>query len=167
MWEGSMRRRVSGIMAGLGLVAVLSIAGCAPSVPEHVAAEAGEAERIVVVERSDSELYYFEDGECLRVFPVVVGAIDSPTPVGEWRVWKAEELDEGTAYGVRKLSLERLDSKGEWEEGPYAIHGTDEPGLLDEEVPRMFSNGCIRLSNTNVTWLYKRIGEGDEVVVVP
>ena len=45
--------------------------------------------------------------------------------------------------------------------GEYAIHGTNQPGLIGGFV----SHGCIRMLNTDITDLYGRVGVGTTVVV--
>ena len=45
--------------------------------------------------------------------------------------------------------------------GEYAIHGTNQPGLIGGFV----SHGCIRMLNSDITDLYSRVGVGTTVVV--
>jgi lipoprotein-anchoring transpeptidase ErfK/SrfK len=45
--------------------------------------------------------------------------------------------------------------------GEYAIHGTNQPGLIGGFV----SHGCIRMYNADITDLYGRVGVGTTVVV--
>jgi len=45
--------------------------------------------------------------------------------------------------------------------GEYAIHGTNQPGLIGGFV----SHGCIRMLNVDITDLYGRVGVGTTVVV--
>ena len=45
--------------------------------------------------------------------------------------------------------------------GQYAIHGTNQPGLIGGFV----SHGCIRMFNADITDLYGRVGVGTTVVV--
>ena len=45
--------------------------------------------------------------------------------------------------------------------GQYAIHGTNQPGLIGGFV----SHGCIRMLNADITDLYGRVGVGTTVVV--
>ncbi len=46
--------------------------------------------------------------------------------------------------------------------GEYAIHGTNNPG----SVGRFVSHGCIRMHNSDVMDLYRRVGFGTRVVVL-
>jgi lipoprotein-anchoring transpeptidase ErfK/SrfK len=47
--------------------------------------------------------------------------------------------------------------------GEYAIHGTNAPGSIGHFV----SHGCIRMYNSDVMDLYKRVSVGTQVVVLP
>ena len=46
--------------------------------------------------------------------------------------------------------------------GEYAIHGTNQPGLIGGFV----SHGCIRMLNADITDLYGRVSVGTTVVVI-
>ncbi len=43
----------------------------------------------------------------------------------------------------------------------YRIHGSNEPNTIGQAV----SSGCIRMTNEDVTDLYRRVGVGTRVVV--
>ena len=47
--------------------------------------------------------------------------------------------------------------------GEYAIHGTNAPN----SIGRFVSYGCIRMHNSDIIDLYKRVGRGTPVVVMP
>ena len=47
--------------------------------------------------------------------------------------------------------------------GNYAIHGTNNPG----SVGRFVSHGCIRMYNHDIRDLYRRVGIGTRVYVLP
>lgn len=47
--------------------------------------------------------------------------------------------------------------------GPYAIHGTNDPGSIGGFV----SYGCIRMHNADIADLYARVKPGTPVVVMP
>lgn len=46
--------------------------------------------------------------------------------------------------------------------GDYAIHGTNRPG----SIGRFASHGCIRMYNSDIVDLYRRVGTGTPVVVL-
>jgi lipoprotein-anchoring transpeptidase ErfK/SrfK len=113
------------------------------------------AERIVVVDLSRYQLYFFSHGKEVRSFPCVLGRPSLPTPRGHFRIF-AKRMNPGGPYGARIMSYH----------SPCAIHGTNQPWLL-KRFPRDFSHGCTRLSNANAIWLYDHAPIGTPVWNVP
>ncbi len=119
----------------------------------------------LVVDRSQYTLYFLERGRIKRSFPVVIGKAKTRTPLGTWRVGKKLTFEELTVYGYKKLQLDRLEGK-KFTPTIYAVHGTNEEQLLMTK-PRMHSNGCVRLYNKDIAWLWPRVAKGTPVEVVP
>jgi hypothetical protein len=111
--------------------------------------------RLILVDLSQYRLYYHEYGNVIRVFDCVLGRPGLPTPKGRYKIY-AKDPHMGGPYGPFRMRYLGL----------YAIHGTNEPWLLSR-FPRNYSHGCTRLSNTNITWLYKRVRVGTPVWNVP
>lgn len=111
--------------------------------------------RIVVVDKSQYRLYFFAHGREVRSFPCVLGRPSLPTPTGHFHIY-ARGMNPGGPYGARIMSYH----------SPFAIHGTNEPGLL-KRFPRDFSHGCTRLLNANAIWLYEHAPMGTPVWNVP
>lgn len=107
-----------------------------------------------------------DDGVVLLSATVAVGAPDTPTPPGLYSVTDPLDFthnDTGT-YGAFALGLSGFSEVlADFNGGPpqLAIHGTNQPGLLGQEV----SNGCIRLSNEDVLVLAEHAGLGTPVWV--
>jgi hypothetical protein len=110
---------------------------------------------LILVDLSQYKLYYYEYGRVLRVFDCVLGRPSLPTPRGHFRIY-AKDPDMYGAYGPRRMRYL----------GAYAVHGTNEPWLLDR-WPRNYSHGCTRLSNEHILWLYDRVHVGTPVWNVP
>ena len=110
---------------------------------------------LILVDLSQYKLYYHEHGQVVRVFKCVLGRPSLPTPRGHFKIYAKDPTMSG-AYGPKRMRYLGL----------YAIHGTDEPWLLDR-FPRNYSHGCTRLSNTNILWLYARVHVGTPVWNVP
>jgi hypothetical protein len=110
---------------------------------------------LILVDLSKYKLYYHEHGQVVRVLDCVLGRPGLPTPKGHYKIY-AKDPHMGGPYGPFRMRYLGL----------YAIHGTNEPWLLDR-FPRNYSHGCTRLSNTNVTWLYSRVHVGTPVWNVP
>jgi len=110
---------------------------------------------LILVDLSQYKLYYHEYGNVVRVFKCVLGRPSLPTPHGHFRIY-AKDPHMGGPYGPYRMRYLGL----------YAIHGTDEPWLLNR-YPRNYSHGCTRLSDANITWLYSRVPVGTPVWNVP
>jgi L,D-transpeptidase-like protein len=98
------------------------------------------------------QLYYYEDGSLVRVFPVVFGAPSTPSPLGRYSVY-AKGPGPRAAFGPLVL----------WYHRGYGIHGTDQEYLLEREW-RYFSHGCTRNYNANILWLWPRVPVGTPVL---
>jgi len=153
--------------AVLGLLALL----LAPSVAaqeqpsmhcDNAASAPAATERRIVVSIPDRVLAVVENGRVVLKFHVSVGAPESPSPAGEYRVINrvtnpvyyhpGEVIPAGpdNPVGPRWIGL---NLKG------YGIHGTNEPRLIGRDV----SHGCIRLRNRDVKKLFARVRVGDVV----
>ncbi len=111
--------------------------------------------RLILVDLSKYKLYYHEYGQVIRVFDCVLGRPGLPTPKGHFKIY-AKDPNMYGPYGPKRMRYLGL----------YAIHGTNEPWLLNR-YPRNYSHGCTRLSNTNIRWLYSRARVGTPVWNVP
>jgi lipoprotein-anchoring transpeptidase ErfK/SrfK len=103
----------------------------------------------------EAQIYYYERGRLVRVFPVVFGKPSTPSPVGRFQVY-AKGPGPGPAFGPLVL----------WYHGDYGIHGTNEEYLLAREW-RYYSHGCTRNYNANIRWLWPRVPVGTPVVNLP
>lgn len=119
----------------------------------------------LVVDRSEFMIYFLEKGQIKRDFPVVVGKARTRTPLGKWKVGKKTTFKKLGIYGTYKLQLNKLEGS-KYVPTIYAIHGTNHEELL-EKIPRMFSNGCVRLYNNDIAWVWARVPKGTPVEVVP
>ena len=116
--------------------------------PFHV--PAGPA-HYIVVDVFSYKLYYHEHGRIVRVLDCVTGKPPTPTPIGHFRIYPKDANIWGP-YGPDRMRYLGL----------YAIHGTDEPWLLNR-YPRNFSHGCTRLANDDIRWLFARCPVGTPV----
>lgn len=114
-----------------------------------------DAKSMIVVDISQYRLHFFSLGREVRSFPCVTGRPSLPTPIGHFKIY-ARGMWPGGPYGSRIMSYHP----------PCAIHGTNEPHLL-QRFPRNFSHGCTRLSNADAIWLYDRAPLGTPVWNVP
>ncbi len=127
--------------------------------------------REIVIELSNFRLYLYQDGVKIGDYPVAIGAMANPTPVGETRVvsrvlyptyyprdWGKKGLSPvppgpDNPVGTRWLGLS-------WPN--YGIHGTNNPGSIGKAV----SDGCIRMFNKDVEELFEMVRIGTPVRIV-
>ena len=121
-----------------------------------------DSARRIIVSIPDHKLALVENGRVVKVYKVAVGAPDSPTPEGEFRI--VRRLSDPTYYhpgvvippgpdnplGPRWIGL---NLKG------FGIHGTNQPGSIGHRA----SHGCIRMRNEDVEELFALVREGDVV----
>lgn len=90
-------------------------------------------------------------GVVVKTYPVAVGTTQNPTPLGRYFVKELVSPDNPhgaygpLAYGLSGHSPTIKDS-AEFADGVIAIHGTDHPELIGQNV----SHGCIRLRSEDV-----------------
>jgi lipoprotein-anchoring transpeptidase ErfK/SrfK len=120
--------------------------------------------RQIVISIPDRKLALLEDGELVKIYPIAVGATDTPSPAGEFTVinhavnpvyrhdGKVIPPGKGNPVGTRWMGLSL---KG------YGIHGTN----VQSSVGKAASHGCFRMKKKDVEELYSKVQIGDTVSV--
>lgn len=108
----------------------------------------------IVVNTSARTLTLYKDGKWFKSFPVAVGKPSTPTPKGTFRI-KNKAANPGGPFGARWLGLSATS-------GSYGIHGTNNPSSIGKAV----SNGCIRMHNKDVIFLYDTVPVGTIVEII-
>ena len=120
--------------------------------------------RSVIVSIPDRKLAVIERDTVIATFSIAVGAQESPSPTGEFRI--VNRVSNPTYYhpgsvipsgkdnpvGTRWIGLSQ---KG------YGIHGTNAP----RSIGRAASHGCIRLRNRDIERLFTLLRVGDVVEI--
>lgn len=150
------------VMLVLATVMSSATSAAAQALANSPASSLEPSQRRVVVSLPERTLSLLENGQVVRVFPVAVGAPQTPTPVGTFTI--KNRIPNPTYYrpgkvigpgpsnplGTRWMGL---DLKG------YGIHGTDEP----QSIGHALSHGCVRLRNDDVEQLFELLRPGDIV----
>lgn len=105
----------------------------------------------ILVELDALILTILVDGRSFRGFPVAIGKVETPSPVGAWHVvhkgyWVKGEtkwLGLSVPYGV------------------YGIHGTNQPWSIGQRA----SKGCIRMFNHHLETIYHWVKTGTPVYI--
>jgi lipoprotein-anchoring transpeptidase ErfK/SrfK len=133
-----------------------------PIVPK-VAAELRH-ERKVLVSIPHRQLALIEDGEVAKIYPVAVGAPNSPSPTGTFaiknRLVKPTYFHPGVVIpagpdnplGTRWIGLSTK---------AYGIHGTN----VEDSIGKAASHGCIRMHRADLEELFAALQVGDEVEI--
>jgi lipoprotein-anchoring transpeptidase ErfK/SrfK len=138
------------------------------SLPVQPGAEAPELAkatvRWVLVSIPDRKLALFENGRVVRIYPVAVGKISTPSPVGEFKIvnrvtnptyyhqGQIIAAGKGNPVGTRWMGLS---AKG------YGIHGTNQPNSIGKAA----STGCIRMSRKDLEEIFTIVDVGDTVQI--
>jgi lipoprotein-anchoring transpeptidase ErfK/SrfK len=120
--------------------------------------------RKVIVSIPHRKLALIEDGKVQKIYPVAVGAGESPSPTGTFvvktRVVKPTYYHPGKVIptgpanplGTRWIGLS---TKG------YGIHGTN----VESSVGKAASHGCIRMHRKDLEQLFAAVQVGDQVEI--
>jgi lipoprotein-anchoring transpeptidase ErfK/SrfK len=120
--------------------------------------------RQIVISIPDRRLALIEDGALVKVYPIAVGASETPSPYGNFTLinraidptyrHEGKEIAPGknNPLGTRWMGLSL---KG------YGIHGTN----VQSSVGKAASHGCFRMKKKDVEELYSLVKVGDAVTV--
>lgn len=119
----------------------------------------------ILVDKSQNTLLLKSDEEVIKTYIVSTGK-NNCTPAGTFKItnkllnptWfkSGAILPPGSAENVLGTRWMGFDLAG------YGIHGTTEPKELGKQV----TQGCVRLSNSDVEELYSIVPPGTEVTIV-
>lgn len=161
-----MRRTVNSVRQNRTWATWLALAGVALAVPAQVLGQQAQPEpgRRIVVSVPERKLAVLEGEHVLREFEIAVGATESPSPTGEFRV--VNRLENPTYYkpGVVMPPGEFNPLGPRWiglSKKSFGIHGTNEP----ESIGQAASHGCIRMRNDEVKELFEMVRVGDVVEI--
>jgi hypothetical protein len=124
--------------------------------------------QFIIINKSNNQLAYFENSQLKSVFKVATGKKPSYTPEGRFKIvnkivnrpyYKAKIPggDPRNPLGNRWLGL---NARGTWGT-TYAIHGNNNPSSIGKYI----SNGCIRMYDNEVEWLFNRVKIGTPIII--
>ncbi len=131
----------------------------------HLAAQAPQHNRVIVVSLQDRKLALIEEGQVTKIYTVAVGKPATPSPVGTFTIQrrvanptyhhegKTVMPGPGNPVGTRWMGL---NVPG------YGIHGTNEP----KSIGNAASHGCIRMAKADLEELYNLVAVGDTVELI-
>ncbi|MFF2457043.1 L,D-transpeptidase family protein [Peribacillus simplex] len=126
------------------------------------------ARQLIIINKANNQLAYYENDNLVRVFSVATGKNASYTPEGKFKVvtkivnrpyYKGNIRggDPKNPLGKRWLGINARNTPG----NTYAIHGNNDPTTIGKYI----SAGCIRMYNNDVQWLYERVKMNTVVLI--
>jgi lipoprotein-anchoring transpeptidase ErfK/SrfK len=123
----------------------------------------------IIVNKESNQLAYMDDGKIQRTFPVGTGKTTTLTPEGLFNVtvkaknpyYRKKNIPGGdprNPLGSRWIGFDAKGTDGRI----YGIHGTNQPSSIGKYI----SNGCIRMHNKHVEYLFDQVPVGTKVLVV-
>ncbi|WP_083273435.1 L,D-transpeptidase family protein [Geosporobacter ferrireducens] len=106
----------------------------------------------ILVNLAQRRLYLYLDEVLQASYPVAIGKPSTPTPTGTFAVTE-KAMNPGGVFGTRWIRF--------FED--YGIHGTNNPASIGNAV----SNGCVRMYNEDVNFIYAVATIGTEVRIIP
>ncbi|SCB92031.1 L,D-transpeptidase [Bacillus wiedmannii] len=122
-----------------------------------------DTDHLILVNLTTNQLSFFENGNYTKTFPVTTGRDRTPTPEGSFCIitkFKNKEYHRkkiaggapNNPLGTRWLGLDKKE---------YAIHGTNREWTIGSRE----SNGCIRMHDRDIQWLYDRVQLQTKVII--
>src|SRR3954451_13138720 len=118
------------------------------------------------VSLADHMLRMFKDGQQVLSSPVVIGAPNTPTPLGTFYITDPVDLKASPngPYGAYALGLSGYSEvlfSFNGGPGQIALHGTNSPGQVGQDI----SNGCVRVPNDIILQIADQAPLGTPVVI--
>src|SRR3954447_21461803 len=119
---------------------------------------------LLVINRHTLHATLYDNGRKVFRAPVGVGRPSLPTPGGRFWVREKFRVRGNPVYGPFAIGTAAYaPSLTDWPNGGVVgLHGTNEPGL----VPGRPSHGCIRMHNSAIAKLYRRLPIGTPVHII-
>jgi len=106
----------------------------------------------ILIEIDEKKLYLFEDDQLIKAYSIASGALNTPSPIGTWKI--TDKGKWGNGFGGYWLGLDVP-----W--GTYGIHGT----TSEWSIGRAASHGCIRMYNNDIKELYNTVPIDTPVII--
>ncbi|KZE39061.1 hypothetical protein AV656_03840 [Bhargavaea cecembensis] len=97
------------------------------------------------------QLKLFDGNRLIKIYPIGVGRILTPTPDGTYTIIN-KQRNPGGPFGVFWMGLSKRH---------YGIHGTNNPSSIGKHA----SHGCIRMHNRDVLELSAQVPIGTKVTI--
>ncbi|WP_120190734.1 L,D-transpeptidase [Ammoniphilus oxalaticus] len=127
-----------------------------------------KSNQFIIINKANNRLAFYEDGKLVKSFSVATGKEQLFTPEGTFQIvnkiknrpYYTKNIPGGdprNPLGDRWLGL---NARGTWGT-TYAIHGNANPN----SIGRYVSEGCVRMHNQEVRWLFDQVKLYTPVVI--
>lgn len=170
--RGAARDRIEAALRGEADTVELPVEETEPDRTRHAYHD------VLLVRRGERKLYHYVDGEIARSWHVAVGGGGSPTPTGEFRIgakrhsptwynpdpdgWGEDMPDRIGPGRTNPLGLRALNWTRNGSDTLIRFHGTANVSSIGTPA----SQGCVRLTNSDVVQLYDLVPSGTTIVSV-
>lgn len=124
----------------------------------------------LIISKSKHTLTIVLNNHPVYTFPIATGATPEKTPEGTFTIirkvknpWYLPKNipggDPNNPLGSRWIGLNVPNTNGY----KYGIHGTNNPDSIGQSI----SQGCIRMKNTDVEWIFRHIPLKTKVMILP
>ncbi len=119
--------------------------------------------RLVIVNKDSRKVAYYKNGKLIVSFPCCIGKTSTRTPNGNFKVVNKEV---NRPYYKGNIPGGRYDNPLgsrfiQLTTGGIALHG----GLNKSTEGKALSNGCMRMYENDVQWLYNKVSVGTRVLI--
>ncbi|WP_420094247.1 L,D-transpeptidase [Paenibacillus faecalis] len=158
------------LIFALLLVLVLPVVNQADASGQKLSSKYAKYPQFIVIDKSSNKLTYYEKGKAIKTFSVATGKKPSYTPEGLFKIhektknrpYYKERIKGGdprNPLGDRWLGINvKINGKTSY---AYAIHGNNNPASIGKYV----SEGCIRMYNKEVRWLFDKVKMNTPVLI--
>lgn len=169
-----LRSRWTSVLLAGSLIAAGPIAHAEPTATGAAVASGSPATTLsnsaILLDLSQRDISLVRDGKTVNRWPVVIGAPETPTPVGRFTVQTKvvnpvyQSTSSGKVKGVGPLGYRWI---GFHSKGPdvFGIHGTPWPWWVDARAA--VSHGCVRMRNEHIEKLFEAVEIGTPVIIQP
>lgn len=120
----------------------------------------------IVINLASRSLALYKGNEKIRLYPLGVGKVSTPTPTGYYKILSKEINPDWVDPGDERVVIPSGEDNPlgyRWMRiyGNYGIHGTNKP----ESIGQYVSNGCIRMFEKDVEALFDLVSVGMPVEI--
>jgi lipoprotein-anchoring transpeptidase ErfK/SrfK len=124
----------------------------------------------IVINLSNCRLSLRDGDKLIKIYPVCVGAKDTPTPIGDYKVtnkaidpvWFSDASTGGKGIIPGGDPRNELGTRWIGFKPAFGIHGT----IFPDSIGKPESHGCVRMHNKDVEELYDLVSEGVPIKIV-